>query len=257
MEQCRTLHGCVDWNIAETYVPTYYLVPQHECVDWNKEVYSNLTIPQVVPLMGRGGWNFMILAIGAGLHRRTFRRCVDWNDLIGGVGCEKIVAPFWVRGLKLFSRFCLCIVHSRTLLGAWIETSAWCWRRNPSGVAPFGLGVRGLKLCMYVRLETDGMSHPLGGRGLKLGPQGSYLRLVLSHPWGCVDWNTQMSPTFAQRFCRTFMRMEWKTPDLGSGVFGIVIGACIKSYLITSFFASFSTFYLAPPFVDMLLFVML
>lgn len=48
-----------------------------------------------------------------------------------------------------------------------------------------------------------------------------------------------------------------KTPDLGSGVFDMVIGVCIKSYLVTAYFSYFTAIPRGLTFVDSSLFVML
>ena len=76
------------------------------------------------------------------------------------------VAPYGVRGLKLFGQCQREVAEGRTLRGAWIETELQGQSGQILGVAPYG--VRGLKLGIKRYEEDHHHVAPYGVRGLKL-----------------------------------------------------------------------------------------
>ena len=117
--RCRTLRGCVDWNICwplspknpivapyvgawiETSVVALLLTTSWSrtlrgCVDWNKETMETPTF--------EGG--------------RTLRGCVDWNHRPNILPYGAIESHLtWVRGLKPTSWLANLLPFGRTLRG--------------------------------------------------------------------------------------------------------------------------------------------
>ena len=77
----------------------------------------------------------------------------------------QLVAPLWVRGLKLAAIAASCLAAGGRPMGAWIETASWPTPQQKAWVAP--LWVRGLKQHSTGMLGCRKGVAPLWVRGLK------------------------------------------------------------------------------------------
>ena len=156
LKNCRTLRGCVDWNVCvrmnlrvgnvAPYVGAWIETSSVKepkvsssrtlrgCVDWNLTNEQPISIAKVAPY------------VGAWIETRVY---------IAYVGSQLTSHPTWVRGLKRLSdgddNLCFCC---RTLRG--------CVDWNYISV---------------VNLEILAMSHPTWVRGLKLLHRRYYLAI--------------------------------------------------------------------------------
>ena len=101
---CRTLHGCVDWNLHSSAIQYRYPVAPytgawieilttrnlglnlesrtlHGCVDWNIWRYSNYITWFRRTLHGCVDWNSHPFRTLDDLSSRTLHGCVDWNNI--------------------------------------------------------------------------------------------------------------------------------------------------------------------------------
>ena len=116
---CRTLRGCVDWNIYKHYVNADDCGRTlRGCVDWNTQCQHIIVRIEVAPCVGAWIETLSNTRFPRRILSRTLRGCVDWN------WCKKnmviIIICRTLRGCvdwNIFSSTGLSKELSRTLRG--------------------------------------------------------------------------------------------------------------------------------------------
>ena len=137
---CRTLRGCVDWNVYgckfSLHIASRTL---RGCVDWNfKNLFELLIRNLVAPYVGAWIETHIKNPLLCRKWGRTLRGCVDWNQSSSGASTPKRSRT--LRGCvdwNLVLRTILKIYPVAPYVGAWIETWSYNQHYQEMKVAPY------------------------------------------------------------------------------------------------------------------------
>ena len=159
-------HGCVSWNFYNSFSAIYRTSHPHGCVSWNIQailVWLNLkSHPH-----GCVSWNNNQLKFILPRHQSHPHGCVSWN--------------------------CCCIFYndfhkSHTLTGVWVEITDDGINVPNSIVTPSR--VCELKSAKKSKKSNDDDGHTLTGVWVEIMLISVTSIPILSHPHGCVSWNS-------------------------------------------------------------------